>query len=102
MLQFLSHLFGRRRKVEWINGLTGQPVAESESGKLFKTVAINDECPDCHNHGFYGGPEGGMSQNIFCMNRDCRSGFNVTPFGGSTGLCDRIGKGDIARYPKAA
>jgi hypothetical protein len=63
---------------------------------LFSIVARN-ECPDCHSHGFYEGPGGGMSTNIFCINRNCRSGFNFSPIG----FCERIQKWDLDRYPPA-
>lgn len=72
-----------------------------EEVDLFVTVAIHDTCPDCGGKGFLGGPEGGMSQNIFCRNIECRSGFNLTPFSATQGLCERIGEGDIDRYPAA-
>lgn len=96
-MNWLSRLFGR--KPAWIEGFSGTPVSETEGGKLYALIA-KDECPDCHHHGFYAGPEGGMSQNIFCMNRDCRSGFNITPLSHGEGLCERIHQGDINRYPK--
>lgn len=92
-----------RRKPEsppqWVEGHTGTLVMETDEGKLYKIVGIDDTCPDCGGKGFWAGPSGGMSQNIFCMNVDCRSGFNVTPFASGQGTCERISKGDIARYP---
>lgn len=76
-----------------------RPLGETDGGKLYAIVGGKNECPDCHGHGFYEGPSGGMSTNIFCMNRACRAGFNVTSFGGGHGTCERIGTGDIQRYP---
>jgi hypothetical protein len=84
-------------KFDTVTG-TYTPVSQTEEGKLFATIMEN-ECPDCHHHGFYGGPEGGCSQNIFCANRDCRAGFNITSI---IKTAERIGVGDISRYPKLA
>lgn len=74
-----------------------RPVSETEGGLLYRTLAAR-KCPDCGSKkGFYEGPSGGISTNIFCVNRLCRSGFNVTNM---VGIADRIGvKGDLARYP---
>jgi hypothetical protein len=72
------------------------PVEQTDEGKLFDQIA-KPECPDCGSRrGFYEGPSGGLSTNIFCINRECRAGFNVTP---AIGIADRIHKGDIKRYP---
>jgi hypothetical protein len=94
------------RKPKWnpqwrvFDGETERVLDDTDEGKLFKTVILKNTCPDCGNHqGFYAGPCGGMSQNIFCQNRECRSGFNVTAFDSHNGTAQRIGKGDIARYP---
>lgn len=74
-----------------------KPVEETEGGKLFRMIA-KPRCPDCGSTaGFYEGPSGGISTNVFCANRECRSGFNITPW---VGTADRIGKGDLARYPE--
>jgi hypothetical protein len=92
----------RRRDKGWvvIDEHGTHDFAGTEKAKLFQIVGVKNTCPDCRQHGFYEGPSGGMSTNIFCMNRDCRSGFNVTSFGGGVGTCERIGKGDLDRYPK--
>lgn len=82
-----------------MEGSSGKPVMETEEGKLFKMVATNDTCPDCGHKGFLGGPSGGMSQNVYCGNVHCRSGFNVTAFSATQGLCERIGKIELDRYP---
>jgi len=37
-------------------------------------------CPDCKGNTFIMGPQGGMSQNIKCENRECGSEFSVAPF----------------------
>lgn len=89
----------KARDPQWVNGRTGQPVAETEGGKLFAMVGLKNTCPDCGGKGFFGGPEGGMSQNISCKNVECRAGFNLTPFGSGQGLCERISRSDIDRYP---
>lgn len=71
-----------------------------ERTDLFYIVGMKNTCPDCGSKGFYEGPSGGMSTNIFCRNRDCRSGFNLTPFSINQGLCDCISKWDKVRYPE--
>lgn len=72
---------------------TETPVEETVKGKLFEIIA-SGKCPDCRHRGFYEGPSGGMSTNIICANRDCRSKFNVTPMGllGGGGIAEPIGK----------
>lgn len=77
------------------------PVMYTEGGKLFAKIA-DGRCPDCNGKGFYAGPSGGMSQNIYCQNRDCRSAFNVTQFTATEGTVERIGKKDIEWYVGAA
>ena len=74
----------------------GTPVSQTEEGKLYAIIAT-DECPDCHHLGFYAGPQGGMSQNIYCANGDCRSAFNITPM---IGTAERIGKAPDYIYKK--
>lgn len=74
-------------------------VHETEEGRLYRAIS-RSVCPDCGDtRGFYQGPSGGLSTNIFCMNRECRSGFNVTPV---IGTAERIGRLDLDRYPKPA
>lgn len=77
------------------------PVRLTEEGKLFAKIAT-DHCPDCGGKGFYAGPSGGMSQNIYCQNRECRSAFNVTAFTETEGIVERIGKKDPEWYVGAA
>lgn len=77
-----------------------KPVRETEEGKLFNSFA-KGICPDCGStEGFYEGPSGGMSTNYFCANRECRQGFNVTPFPGMDGIAERIQKANLDKYPK--
>lgn len=64
------------------------PVSKTDGGKLYRLIA-KDHCPDCHAKGFWSGPSGGISQNIYCTNSECRSAFNVTEM---IGTADRIGK----------
>jgi hypothetical protein len=101
-----NHLFGKTEERAWtrVDTRTGKSVrvTDTPEGKLFETVGLQDTCPDCGSKGFYVGPSGGMSTNIFCVNRACRSGFNITYFDQSNGTVDRIGQGDINRYPKVA
>lgn len=56
----------------------------------------HNRCPDCGNYGFHDGPRGGLSQNIFCCNPQCRSGFNVGPL---LIMVQRIGRGPLCYYP---
>lgn len=62
-------------------------VSETYGGKLWLKIATN-VCPDCGHEGFYEGPSGGLSTNIFCANSTCGQGFNVTPI---IGTAERIG-----------
>lgn len=100
----IIHIWGRHRAVKserpFIKSSTGTPVMETEAGKLFASVGLANQCPDCKSHGFYEGPSGGMSTNIFCTNRECRSGFNLTRFTSTQGTCERISQASIDRYPK--
>jgi hypothetical protein len=69
MLGFLRRIFERAPLVEMPSGI---PVSQTEGGKLFRTI-MRDICPDCKaKGGFYQGPQGGLSTNIFCRNRECR------------------------------
>jgi hypothetical protein len=77
------------------------PVMQTEGGKLFAKI-ITDRCPDCNGKGFYAGPRGGISQNIYCQNRECRSAFNVTVFTETEGTVERIGKKDPEWYVGAS
>jgi hypothetical protein len=96
MLGFLRRIFERAPLVEMPSGI---PVSQTEGGKLFRTI-MRDICPDCKaKGGFYQGPQGGLSTNIFCRNRECRQGFNVTP---AVEYAERIHKLDIDRYPTTA
>lgn len=75
---------------------TGIPVSHTDERKLYGQVAEQNRCPDCGGEGFYAGPEGGMSINVHCANRACRSAFNVTPL---LQIAERIGKRDLTWYP---
>lgn len=86
----------RTRKERKRTPQQGVLVSETDEGKLYAELAA-DMCPDCGHRGFYEGPSGGMSTNIFCMNPKCRSGFNVTPV---VEIAERIHKGDLSMYPK--
>lgn len=55
-----------------------------------------NRCPDCGNFGFYVGPTGGLSQNIYCCNPFCRSAFNIGPM---MMIAQRIGKAPGNYYP---
>lgn len=75
------------------------PVADTEGGKLYNAIFREDReplCPTCLNEGMYGGPEGGMSQNIHCMNVACRAAFNITPV---IEIAERIGRRGFDWYP---
>lgn len=53
-------------------------VNDTPEGRLY--ARILHECPACKSQiGFYAGPRGGISQNIFCKNEECRMSYNVTP-----------------------
>ena len=60
---------------------------------------LRNQCPDCGNWGFHGGPRGGAAQNIFCANPGCRSGFNVCIAISGPVMCQRIGQGGMQFYP---
>lgn len=100
---FFSWLFGKReREVSAhpalaapyggmlnVNLKTGKttPVEETDQGKLFAIIA-SGKCPDCGStEGFYEGPSGGMSTNIFCANEACKKRFNITPM---IGIAERV------------
>jgi hypothetical protein len=72
-------------------GFSGTPLSALPAGKLGASI-MNGVCPDCGSKaGFYEGPSGGMSTNIFCANPKCRQGFNFTNMFG-TGHAERIHK----------
>lgn len=84
------------------DGRTDRPLSETEEFKLFVKVYTENQCPDCGSKTFYGGPRGGMSQNIFCRNVKCRAGFNLTVFDAANGTVERIHRGEIDQYPAEA
>lgn len=69
---------------------TQTPVGETGEGKLYRRLAAG-ECPTCHlRMGFFKGPSGGISTNIYCMNPECTQGYNITEM---IGIAEPIGKG---------
>lgn len=57
---------------------------------------ISRACVDCGSGmGYFPGPRGSLSINVFCRNPKCRSGFNIVPM---MRLAQRIGKCTIP-YP---
>lgn len=107
-MQFWKWLWFKRKakskSPQWRvrDGKTDRPLNETDEYKLFEIVHLKDTCPDCDGNGFYGGPRGGMSQNIFCRNVKCRSGFNLTVFDAQNGTVERIHRGNIDQYPAEA
>ena len=103
MIKFLLKLFGRTPKPHVIEGWT--PLSETDAGRLGASI-MKGSCPDCSSQeGFYEGPSGGMSTNIFCKNPGCRQGFNFTNMFGE-GHAQRIHKmampeGFLNRQPPA-
>lgn len=70
---------------EWVTHdlVTGKQTRtkDTDKGKVYAIIA-KGECPDCRSKkGFYKGPSGGMSTNVFCGN--CGQGFNITPMIGT-------------------
>jgi len=105
IIDAIRRLFGRRLGSFIMHDLqTGEslPVMQTNSGQLYRKIAIEEVCPDCGGKGFYIGRRGGTSINVHCMNRDCRSNFNVTDFGNGEGICQRVGKRDLSWYPRPA
>ena len=55
-------------------------VKDTPAGKLYEFMFKEEpgQCPEClSKEGFWEGPSGGVSTNIFCTK--CGVGFNVTP-----------------------
>jgi len=77
-----------RRKPRVVEGFSGQPLAESDAGKLGAMI-MKRRCPDCGGRKFYEGPSGGMSTNVFCGT--CGQGYNFTNIFGE-GHAERIRK----------
>lgn len=75
----------------------GVPVTETNGGKLYAKLTANGKCYTCADCSapLQAGPEGGMSVNMRCSNKECRSKFNVTPF---IRIADRIGKAEPQDY----
>jgi hypothetical protein len=72
-----------------VEGFSGKPLSETEAGKIGAAI-MNGHCPDCGSkEGFWEGPQGGASVNIFCVT--CRQGFNFTNMFGE-GHAERIHK----------
>jgi hypothetical protein len=60
---------------------------------------LKSGCPSCcKSDGFYAGPRGGMSQNIFCMNALCRAEYLVTVVATGVGFATASGTADLRRY----
>jgi len=66
-LKKLQDLF--KPKPDWSPDSLGHPV----TGEM--------RCPFCHHKEFLAGPRGGLCQNVFCDNDECREGFNIFPNG---------------------
>jgi DNA-directed RNA polymerase subunit RPC12/RpoP len=65
------------------------PVSYDLKQRGLESFAENPaRCSDCGSKNFYGGPEGGLSQNVKCV--DCGSEFNVTWFYGRIISVERI------------
>jgi hypothetical protein len=80
-----------------VEGFSGVPLKDTPAGKL-GAILQKGICPDCGSkEGFYKGPEGGMSVNIFCANPKCRSGFNYTNMF-HEGHAERIQNGEDRLY----
>lgn len=59
-------------------GDAGRRVANATGiGKQAEPETL--KCTYCGGTKFFGGPEGGMSQNVLCANDQCRHWFNWTP-----------------------
>jgi hypothetical protein len=70
------------------------PVQDTPDGKLYAQIV--KACPSCKSKsGFYAGPRGGMSQNIFCKNATCRASFNVTRV---VGVAEELGPAALDHY----
>jgi hypothetical protein len=71
----------------------------TDSSALYSVLSMRICCPQCGApYGFFKGPRGGMSQNIYCKNADCRQGFNVTALTPTEGIAERIGPADAEQY----
>jgi hypothetical protein len=96
-----SFFISRRKRAMVVDLATGAetPLAETEAGILGKSLAKNT-CPDCGRNGFYVGPSGDASTNIYCANSDCKAAFNFAYVFGE-GHAERIGKApDWYKYPE--
>jgi hypothetical protein len=61
-----------------MEGSSGVPLKDTPAGKLGASIK-KGVCPDCGSkEGFYLGPQGAISTNVFCANPKCCSGFNYT------------------------
>jgi hypothetical protein len=93
-MEWLKRIFKTKEKAKArpmvIEGFSGRPLSEISQGKLGAIIQKN-KCPDCGSKGFYEGPSGGVSTNIYCTNPECRSAFNYTNIFGE-GHAERIGR----------
>jgi hypothetical protein len=87
----LSHSWtSERQAIALLN--KARELSPSDKTESELLAALNDDrCPDCGNHGFLAGPEGGLCQNIKC--KSCGSEFNYCPpcAVATTGIAERIG-----------
>lgn len=87
MKKLFDWFFPKKERHNVVEGFSGQLLSEREEGKLGKKI-LQNICPDCGSKkGFYEGPSGGMSTNIFCS--ACGQGYNFTNIFGE-GHAERI------------
>lgn len=68
---------------------------KTDGEKLFED--LRNGCPACgKNMGFYEGPRGGLSVNVFCCNPECKAGYNLMPI---ANIAEPIRKAAFA-YPE--
>src|ERR1700730_15398006 len=91
LFHFAAHASHGGRSSNWGGDASG-------CGIFGKSLAKNS-CPDCGRNGFYVGPSGDASTNIYCANSDCKAAFNFAYVFGE-GHAERIGKApDWYKYP---
>lgn len=81
--------------------LTRKPSLPAD-GKPHNGRNMALRCTYCEGEEFYEGPQGGLSTNILCANRDCRHWFNHTVLGfGSHHILDDLNHVEkLEMFPK--